>query len=136
MSEDPYDKISKRYAEGLGKSMEDCATGFKIMAKNAQDIFDEQAEERIRAAPKKIWAEQEFRYWAVDPLDYASETELTPYIRADIVEEMREALEEVIYAERFSNRPPVTVYQAEEKLDRIKYAVTKAQTALKRLEET
>ena len=43
-------------------------------------------------APKKIWAEQEFRDWAVDPLDYASGTELTQYIRADIVEEMRDKL--------------------------------------------
>ena len=83
-------------------------------------------------APKKIW---------YDPYHFEAGSEKlsqhdTQYIRADIVEEMREALEEVLLAERFSNRPPVTVYQAEEKLDRIKYAVTKAQTALKRLEET
>ena len=44
-------------------------------------------------APKKIWVEQDFRDWAVDPLDYAQGTKLTQYIRADIVEEMREALE-------------------------------------------
>ena len=44
--------------------------------------------------------------------------------------DLYEALEEVLLAERFSNRPPVTVYQAEEKLDRIKYAVNKAEAAL------
>ena len=44
-------------------------------------------------APKKIWAEQEFRDWAVDPLDYASGTELTQYIRADLVDGLVEALE-------------------------------------------
>ena len=52
-----------------------------------------------------------------------------------LVEEMREALVEVLAAERFSNKPPETVMQAEEKLDRIKRAVIKAEAALKRLEE-
>lgn len=48
MSEDPYDKISKRYAEGLQKSMEDCLTGFNRMADNARKLIDEQAEERMK----------------------------------------------------------------------------------------
>jgi len=43
-------------------------------------------------APKKIWAEQEYRDWSVDPLDYAYGTELIPYIRADIVDELVAAL--------------------------------------------
>ena len=80
-------------------------------------------------APKKIWIDDDWDTYVSEPSHKADQ-----YIRADIVEEMREALEEVIYAERFSNRPPVTVYQAEEKLDRIKYAVTKAEAALKLLE--
>ena len=48
MSEDPYDKISEHYAEGLRKSMETCLTGFNIMMDNAQKLINEQAEERIR----------------------------------------------------------------------------------------
>ena len=84
-------------------------------------------------APKKIWVDPD--YLDAPHIDSCiSLTQVldrdTQYIRADIVEEMREALEEILLAERFSNRPPVTVYQAEEKLDRIKYAVNKAEAAL------
>ena len=78
-------------------------------------------------APKKIWVSER-----IIKTEYLAQelTGETKYIRADIVEELYEALEEVLLAERFSNRPPVTVYQAEEKLDRIKYAVNKAEAAL------
>ena len=72
-------------------------------------------------APKKIWVEQEFRDWAVDPLDYAQGTELTQYIRADIVEEMRVALLGLI-ADFVING-----YTDDD--------IEKAQAALKRLEE-
>lgn len=44
--------------------------------------------------------------------------------------ELYEALEEVLAAERFSNRPPETITQAEEKLRRIEQAVVKAEAAL------
>ena len=78
-------------------------------------------------APKNLWVDidREREGITVDPYHT-----YVRYIRADIVEELYEALEEVLLAERFSNRPPVTVYQAEEKLDRIKYAVNKAEAAL------
>ena len=86
-------------------------------------------------APKKIWLHEGF--WRSGDSSYWTDEDTDPkykvgnhYIRADIVEELYEALEEVLLAERFSNRPPVTVYQAEEKLDRIKYAVNKAEAAL------
>ena len=82
--------------------------------------------------PKSIWiTDEDYEFFHAKP-NYSKSTQ---YIRADIVEEMREALEEVLLAERFSNRPPVTVYQAEEKLDRIKQAVIRAEAALKLLEE-
>lgn len=44
--------------------------------------------------------------------------------------DLYEALKEVLLAERLGTRPPETAMQAEEKLDRIKYAVNKAEAAL------
>ena len=49
MSEDPYDKISEHYAEGLRKSMETCLTGFNTMMDNAKKLINEQAEERMNS---------------------------------------------------------------------------------------
>ncbi len=43
---------------------------------------------------------------------------------------LEEALRDVLSAERFSNRLPETVMQAEAKLDRIRAAVAKAEGAL------
>ena len=43
---------------------------------------------------------------------------------------LREALKEVLAAERFSNRPPTTVREAEAKMDRIRKAVVMAESAL------
>ena len=82
--------------------------------------------------PKRIWVDNTILNEFDMELCPESDVE---YVRADIVEEMREALKEVLAAERFSNKPPETVMQAEEKLDRIKQAVIKAEAALKRLEE-
>ena len=44
--------------------------------------------------------------------------------------DLYEALKEVLLAERLGTRPPETAMQAEEKLDRIKHAVIKAEAAL------
>jgi len=48
--------------------------------------------------------------------------------------ELLEALKEVLAAERFSNRPPETVMQAEEKLSRIRAAAAKAEAAITKAE--
>lgn len=48
----------------------------------------------------------------------------------EVNQELLEALKEVLAAERFSNRPPETVMQAEEKLARIRAATAKAETAI------
>lgn len=47
------------------------------------------------------------------------------------VAELGAALSDLLDAERFSNRPPETVMQAEEKLDRIRSAAAKAHEALR-----
>ena len=92
-------------------------------------------------APKKIWLHKGFwdsgdsSYWTDEENQKPESDKGNHYIRFDVVEQMREALVEVLAAERFSNKPPETVMQAEEKLDRIKQAVIKAEAVLKRLEE-
>ena len=43
-------------------------------------------------APKKIWAEHEYREWSFKPSDFEDGTETTPYIRADLVYGLVEAL--------------------------------------------
>jgi hypothetical protein len=65
----------------------------------------------------------------------------TEYLEAEIKrlhevnQELLEALKEVLAAERFSNRPPETVMQAEEKLARIRAAAAKADAAIAKGEQ-
>ena len=66
-------------------------------------------------------------------LEHASETgdSLAGHIKLTAQrDELLAALEEVLAAERFSNRPPETVMQAEAKLDRIRKASARAEAAI------
>lgn len=72
-----------------------------------------------------------------DELDVGDFDVLTNYEAAaelrrlhEVNQELLEALKEVLAAERFSNRPPETVMQAEEKLTRIRAATAKAEAAI------
>lgn len=64
-------------------------------------------------------------YKNVPPLKSCREVELEEQVRV-----LREALIEVLAAERYSNRPPETVMEAEKKLDRIRNAVKKSDDAI------
>lgn len=79
---------------------------------------------------------------ADDLVEIGGESNLTRMLAAgelrrlhEVNQELLEALKEVLAAERFSNRPPETVMQAEEKLARIRAATAKAETAIAKGEQ-
>jgi len=75
---------------------------------------------------------QDFTTEQIEDFGYDLFAEVRPHYEQAIRQrdELLAALEEVLAAERFSNRPPETVMQAEAKLDRIRKAAARAEAAI------